>query len=199
MDNKNVSIHLIKLKKSIKKQKYADLNNFSMFYTHIIKRSIFAKVIKVIVIIFIVFVALPPFLWPVNGSITSRFLFRIKPDSKNFNIEVHHGIDIAASIGTKIAPTSIGKVKEVGNSAELGNYIVINHLFGFSSLYAHLNVVDIKENNIVIPGITILGTVGVTGRTTGPHLHFGLFLFNIACPPELLITFHTIRRKIIGI
>lgn len=142
---------------------------------------------------FILLTLLPPFLWPVKAPVTSEFLFRLSPDSKSKGIEIHHGIDLGASAGTPIFPAGFGFVQSVGVSPVLGNYAVVNHFLGFSSTYAHMQAVYVKKGFFVFPGVSRIGAVGSTGRSTGPHLHFAISLLGLPLPPRLLLVFHSMR------
>ncbi len=85
---------------------------------------------------------------------------------------MHDGIDMAGNIGTPIYCTGKGVVINVGYSvAGYGNKVVVDHGFGFKTLYAHLNEIIVKEGQEVVRG-TQIGTMGNTGSSTGPHLHY---------------------------
>lgn len=144
-------------------------------------------------------IALPPFQWPVAGSVSSGFLFRLEPGSKALRLDIHHGIDIAAARGSTIRATALGIVSEIGQNSELGKYAKILHPFGFQSIYAHMDRITAKKGGFMVPGLSAVGLVGSSGYSTGPHLHFGLYFFAIACPPEAFLLFHSIRRRIIGL
>lgn len=81
-----------------------------------------------------------------------------------------HGIDIAASVGSAIHPIAGGVVQSVGNDARSGNFVVIKHPDGHTSSYSHMAQVSVKQGDPV-DGAGVLGTVGMTGHTTGPHVH----------------------------
>ncbi|MDP3178079.1 MAG: M23 family metallopeptidase, partial [Spirochaetaceae bacterium] len=110
----------------------------------------------------------------------------------------HGGLDIAAPTGTKIRATAIGIVAEAGTSPDLGNYVVISHLFGISSVYGHLSRIEARKGSLALPGIGSIGAVGSTGRSTGPHLHFAIRSGSSGLPPRPLLVFHTMRRAILG-
>lgn len=83
----------------------------------------------------------------------------------------HPAIDIAAEIGTPVYSVSKGVVERVGfDFTGLGRTVVINHGLGFKSLYAHLKTMEVEVNQTVDEQ-TVIGYVGLTGRTNGPHLH----------------------------
>jgi len=109
------------------------------------------------------------FLRPVRGWISSGFGYRHDPFSGGINF--HRGIDIAAYIGAPVRASMDGRVVLVGDNSVFGKYILIAHQIGYSSFYGHLNRTFVRRGKVVRRGQKI-GTVGNTGRTTGPHLHF---------------------------
>lgn len=141
---------------------------------------------------------LPPLFWPVRAPVSSGFFVRLKPDQKAWSLEIHHGIDLAAPRGTPISATALGMVSATGRTAELGNFVRVAHLWGLESLYAHLDKIEVASGQLVVPGWQVLGRVGTTGRATGPHLHFGVFLTGFALPPDVLLTFHSVRIRLLG-
>ncbi len=109
------------------------------------------------------------FLRPVVGFLSSGFGYRRDPFTGEMHF--HRGIDLAAPTGTVVRAALDGSVVVVGNDPVLGNYILIRHQIGYSSLYGHLHQVWVKRGSTVTRGQRI-ATVGNTGRSTGPHLHF---------------------------
>lgn len=108
---------------------------------------------------------------PVQGAITSRFGGRKDPFTGK---ERHHaGLDIAAVEGSPVRPAKAGTVLTSATSSGYGNYVVVDHGGGWTSLYAHLDERQVTVGDHITPG-TQLGTVGQTGRATGAHLHFEL-------------------------
>ena len=107
-----------------------------------------------------------------NWKLTSPFGMRLHPVLK-YN-RMHNGIDMAAPQGTPIYATRAGKVTKVAYQAGgAGNYVSINHLDGFASIYMHMTHSVVKKDQTVSAG-QIIGYVGSTGISTGPHLHFGV-------------------------
>lgn len=153
-----------------------------------------------LILAFAVLVALPPMAWPIRGRVTSAFFFRHKPDSAlPLAVEFHHGLDIAAPAGTSVHATAPGLVIEAGASPDLGNYVRMRHLFGFTSLYGHLSRIDTAKGRLILlRGLSPIGAVGSTGRSTGPHLHFAIQAGGTPLPPRILLGFHSLRRSIIG-
>ena len=86
----------------------------------------------------------------------------------------HNGIDMATAEGTPVRPALIGKVSNVGFNSVYGNFVIISHHSGYKTLYAHLSAVTCSIGQSV--GLnTIIGRVGSTGQSTGPHLHFTVY------------------------
>lgn len=86
----------------------------------------------------------------------------------------HGGIDMAASSGTPIYPALEGKVTAVGYNATYGNYVIITHHSGYKTLYGHMKTTACRTGNFVYTN-TVIGYVGSTGMSTGPHLHFTVY------------------------
>ena len=162
------------------------------------RRRAFVKIALVLLISQILFVILPPFWYPSKGVITSHFSLRSKPESgRIFDLEFHEGLDIAASVGTRVVSSGLGVVSATGWSETAGNYVVVKHLLGFETLYAHLSEINTVRGRISHPFAKI-GRVGETGRTTGPHLHFEIKLFSRSLPPRLFLWYHGLRKKLFG-
>ncbi|MFW6293410.1 MAG: M23 family metallopeptidase [Spirochaetota bacterium] len=140
----------------------------------------------------------PPFLIPVEGTTSSRFFLRNAPDSRRlFAFEHHTGLDIAAVTGTRVGASRSGRVIATGDDPSYGRYVDVRHLFGTVTRYAHLSAVNVRERRLIVRGAKI-GEVGMTGRATGPHLHFEVRIAGRAVPPGPLLVFHSVRRAIIG-
>lgn len=122
---------------------------------------------------------------PVTGRFSSQFgLKRIY--NKQKRIRRHTGLDIAAPAGTLIKSPAKGKVIRIGSYFFTGNTVFIDHGQGLISMYSHLNETHIKAGQQLIEGQTI-GTVGMTGRVSGPHLHWVVSLNNTKVDPKLFI------------
>jgi len=94
----------------------------------------------------------------------------------------HKGVDLAAPMGTPVYATLSGRVIFAGRLLLTGNTVIIDHGWGLMSLYAHLSRIEVKKGEFVHRGEEI-GKVGSTGRSTGPHLHFGIYLNDTAVDP----------------
>lgn len=111
-------------------------------------------------------------LMPTSGRLTSPFGMRVHPVLGVSRM--HNGIDLAAAQGTPIYATRSGKVTTCSYQAGgAGNYVSINHLDGFSSIYMHMTHYVVSPGQNVSQG-QLIGYVGSTGLSTGPHLHFGI-------------------------
>jgi len=102
--------------------------------------------------------------------IASGFGYRIHPIYKT--LRMHEGIDFTAPVGTPIYATGDGKVERLKSQMNgYGNVVMINHGYGYETLYAHMSKIIVKPGQKVKRG-EIIGYVGNTGRSTGPHLHY---------------------------
>ena len=101
--------------------------------------------------------------------ITSMYGWRKDPFTGS--PEFHSGIDFGASEGTDVHAARDGTVDETSASDMLGNFVVITHPGGYQTVYGHLSSICVTMNQKVTTG-AIIGSVGRTGRATGPHLHF---------------------------
>ena len=98
------------------------------------------------------------------------------------NAEAHDGVDFVADRGTPVLAAADGKVRTAAFSASLGNYVVIDHDSGFSTVYACLAEAQTAAGDEVSAG-TQIGTVGSSGMATGPHLHLELWLDDAPIDP----------------
>lgn len=115
-----------------------------------------------------------PAIQPVSNKdlnrIASGFGYRIDPVYKT--VKMHAGLDFAAPTGTPIYATANGKVTTAGNKGNgYGNHVIINHGYGYETLYGHMVKVKTKPGQRVTRG-EIIGWVGSTGKSTGPHCHY---------------------------
>ncbi|MDD4663734.1 MAG: peptidoglycan DD-metalloendopeptidase family protein [Caldisericia bacterium] len=113
-------------------------------------------------------------IWPIdNGQVSSPFGMRMHPI---FGVNrMHTGVDIDAPSGTPIRAITTGIVVYSGWLSGYGNVVALQHAEGFSSLYAHMRTIYVKEDQSVSLG-AVIGEVGTTGWSTEPHLHFEIRL-----------------------
>ncbi|NLU49064.1 MAG: M23 family metallopeptidase [Syntrophomonadaceae bacterium] len=104
-----------------------------------------------------------PLKWPLVGTITSRFGWR--------RSGFHHGVDIAASLGSPIRAAASGTVVFTGYKPVYGRTVIIRHANGKRTLYGHAQKIKVKNGQKISRG-QVIATVGNSGRSTGPHLHF---------------------------
>ncbi len=112
---------------------------------------------------------------PVRGRLTSRYGYRRDPFTGKRSF--HTGIDIANRVGEKIYAASSGRIIYTGSREGYGNTIIIEHNFGYRTYYAHLSEIKVIRGQKVRKG-EVIGLIGSTGRSTGPHLHFEVWLRN---------------------
>ncbi len=109
-------------------------------------------------------------IFPVEGGrLTSNFGTRIDPF--HGRLKEHHGLDIAAPSGTPIRATLDGTVTYAGDRGGYGNLVILRHADGTETRYGHCSSLKVREGDRIQAGQTV-ATVGSTGRSTGPHLHF---------------------------
>lgn len=128
------------------------------------------------------------FLYPLPAGcsyVSCAYGYRIHPVTGNYSF--HTGVDLAAASGTPIYATKSGTVTEATYTYVFGNYVTINHGDGFSSLYGHMTYSVVSPGEYVSQG-QIIGYVGSTGWSTGPHLHFTLYYNGATVNPMDYIT-----------
>jgi murein DD-endopeptidase MepM/ murein hydrolase activator NlpD len=119
---------------------------------------------------------LPSLVWPVTGTINSPF----GPRHRRF----HAGLDIGAPRDQSVLAAADGAVLYAGPSrGPMGIAVVLQHAGGLQTIYAHLSRLRVREGALVFQGDQI-GTVGCTGRSTGPHLHFGVRVDGTTVNPQ---------------
>jgi murein DD-endopeptidase MepM/ murein hydrolase activator NlpD len=127
-----------------------------------------------------------PFRKPNSGPVTTVYGVRRYYNGVFAKDYFHRGVDYAGSYGSAIVAPADGRVALVGREAKRfkvhGNCVGLDHGQGVSSIYLHLSRIDVKEGDFVKAGQTI-GALGGTGAVTGPHLHWGLFVFGKSIDP----------------
>jgi murein DD-endopeptidase MepM/ murein hydrolase activator NlpD len=112
-----------------------------------------------------------PSVWPVKGWVTSGFGPRISPFTGQH--AVHEGLDIGAAANTPVQAPASGRVVVTGFDPRMGNMVALDHGYGVETQYGHLAKVLVKNGQKVRRG-DVVGLVGSTGLSTGPHLHYNV-------------------------
>ena len=129
-----------------------------------------------------------PFIWPVQGRISGRFgsgrVYNGQPGAG------HSGMDIAAPAGTPVKAPAAGVVTFANPDLYLtGGTVLLDHGHGVSSNFLHLSRIDVKVGQRIAQG-DVIGAAGMTGRATGPHVHWGMNWFDVRVDPLLLLEPH---------
>ena len=124
-----------------------------------------------------------PSLWPVMGPIRSSFGQREDPITGNGEGEFHTGIDISAPIGTPIRATADGTVKSAAMENGYGREVIIDHGHNVETCYAHMSGFTVMAGQTVVRG-QVIGYVGMSGRTTGAHVHYEVRIHNTPVNPH---------------
>lgn len=121
-----------------------------------------------------------PSVWPVRGYLSAGFGNRADPFTGQRDF--HPGIDVSTPIGTRVQAPADGLVVSCGEKGAYGNTIIIDHGFGIVTRYGHLSGFNVKPGQRVHRG-EVIGFVGSTGRSTGPHLHYEVWVRDQAQNP----------------
>lgn len=136
-----------------------------------------------------------PILWPVDGRITSGFGERMDPFDREGAF--HRGVDISSQIGTPVIAPADGVVRFADLMNGYGRAIVVDHGQGITTLYGHLSGFGVATGQIIHRGDT-LGYVGQSGRSTGPHLHYEVRIFNTPVNPFKYLRFTVAQQVVSG-
>jgi murein DD-endopeptidase MepM/ murein hydrolase activator NlpD len=121
---------------------------------------------------------------PLKGSIDVSSEFGLRPNPfGGRGYELHNGIDFRGPIGTPIYATANGVVIKAQHSGGFGKHVVIDHGYGYETLYAHLSDINVEVGDTVSRGKQI-GALGNTGRSSGPHLHYTIYRQGKAVNPR---------------
>jgi murein DD-endopeptidase MepM/ murein hydrolase activator NlpD len=126
-----------------------------------------------------------PSIWPAVGWLTDGFGTRTNPVTGNQG--THEGLDISGDKGDPVFAAASGTVQTAGWSGDFGNLVVVTHEFGLVTRYAHLSKINVKPGDAVNRG-QVIGQIGSTGRSTGPHLHYEVWANGRPIDPLALLT-----------
>jgi murein DD-endopeptidase MepM/ murein hydrolase activator NlpD len=121
-----------------------------------------------------------PSLWPVHGQITAGFGQRMDPFSGEGAF--HAGVDISVPFGTNVQAAADGIVLEAGSESGYGNEVLIDHGYGLTTKYGHLSRIFVVVGQMLKRG-QVIGSVGMTGKATGPHLHYEVLIHDTPVNP----------------
>jgi len=124
---------------------------------------------------------------PHRGRVTSRFGYRRNPFT-NRGREMHSGVDLKGRVGDPVRATAKGKVTFAGYKGQYGYVVMVQHSNGYETRYAHLTRTRVKKGQRVEVG-EVVGLLGSTGRSTGPHLHYEVLQHNKKLNPERYFSF----------
>jgi murein DD-endopeptidase MepM/ murein hydrolase activator NlpD len=132
----------------------------------------------------------PPLAMPIESVITAPFgtsrLYKGRKNKKIQKTGFHRGTDLKAAMRTPIKAPLAGKVVASRYLYYTGNTVILDHGYGFFSIYGHMNSLSVKEKTVVAKG-ALLGLSGATGRAAGPHLHWGMKIHGALVNPMLVI------------
>ncbi len=123
-----------------------------------------------------------PSIWPVMGWVTSRYGYRTSPFTGQR--EFHRGIDISARLGEPVVAPADGTVVKACRKSDMGNMMTIDHGNGIVTSYGHLLKMSAKKCGQKVKRGEVIGYVGNSGRSTGPHLHYGVRVNGIHVNPQ---------------
>jgi murein DD-endopeptidase MepM/ murein hydrolase activator NlpD len=156
------------------------LNDFSYLERNATAVAMSSNGIRLLPVAQLTNLAIAPSLWPVIGQITGHFGERLDPFSGEGAF--HAGLDIASHYGDAIRVTADGVVAEIDRRAGYGRLIIIDHGFGVTTWYGHLSAFNTVTGMRVKRG-DIIGYEGQSGRSTGPHLHYEVRIYNTPVNP----------------
>jgi hypothetical protein len=128
----------------------------------------------------------PPFVMPVDKDRGTSSVFGTSRVYNGIKQNVHYGTDLRAPTGTPIGAPLSGRVAVAKKLFFTGYTVILDHGYGLFTIYGHMSKLKVKENQVVKKG-TILGLSGMTGRASGPHLHWGVNLHGVKVDPFVLM------------
>ena len=131
-------------------------------------------------------IAVTPNLWPVDGGYVSSEFGNRKDPFDNYSHDFHPGVDIAANYGAPVYASASGYVQQAGWNGGYGKYVRLSHDYGYGTAYGHLSGITVSGGDFVNKG-DVIGYIGSTGYSTGPHLHFEVLLYGEPIDPQSLI------------
>ncbi|MBI3089286.1 MAG: M23 family metallopeptidase [Candidatus Tectomicrobia bacterium] len=137
-----------------------------------------------------------PSIWPTRGWLTSTFGYRTSPFTGLR--EMHEGIDVAGSFGAPVVAPGNGVITKIGNESGYGKVLEIDHGYGVATRYGHLAKILVKEGERVERGDEI-AQLGNSGRSTGPHLHYEVWVNKIPINPVKYILEDDVHTLISGL
>ncbi len=112
---------------------------------------------------------------PIAGPLEVSSEFGLRPSPfGGLDYEIHDGIDFAGPVGKPVLATADGKVQQAEYDNGYGNHVKLDHGYGYTTLYAHLSRTTVQPGDWVKRG-NVVGYLGNTGRSSGPHLHYGIY------------------------
>jgi murein DD-endopeptidase MepM/ murein hydrolase activator NlpD len=129
---------------------------------------------------------------PVQAPVSSHFGMRKDPFTRQARF--HKGLDLAAPEGMRVVSALAGTVLSVGYERGYGNTVLVQHEGGVQTRYGHLGTIKVKAGDI-ISSEAELGTVGSTGRSTGPHLHFEVIRMGTPVDPLAQLATHAMSHE----
>ncbi len=124
----------------------------------------------------------PPTTLPLTGEFVLSSGFGFRPDPITHQTSLHEGIDFVAVVGTSILVTAPGVVSRAEYMGAYGNMVDVLHANGFTTRYAHMQSIEVKLGDVLVRQQKV-GTLGNTGRSTGPHLHYEVIYNGVAMHP----------------
>ncbi len=125
-----------------------------------------------------------PSIWPTHGWVTSGFGYRVSPWTGER--QFHAGLDISTRVGSVVHAPAEGVITFAGSEGAYGRFMVINHGHGLVTRYGHLNDFKVSVGQRIKRG-QVVATVGNSGRSTGPHLHYEVLLSGVPANPRYYI------------